>query len=144
MSAPRYRSVAFIHPDFDASAGLPGLRLTPAGRLAVVTDAASVRQALLLLLSTRPGERVNRPTYGCHLFRLAFAPADDTTAGLAIHYVARAVEQWEPRINVLSLDASRPVQTPELLEVRLRYRVRTTEREDEIAVAVPVASGGAP
>ncbi|SDW70439.1 hypothetical protein SAMN04487912_104151 [Arthrobacter sp. cf158] len=143
MSTPRYKSVAFIHPDFDSSAGVPGLRITPAGRLATVTDAASVRQALLLLLSTRPGERVNRPTYGCHLFRLAFAPADDTTAGLAIHYVARAVEQWERRITVLSLDASRSPEDPEVLEVRLRYRVRTTQLEDEIAIALPVESGGA-
>ena len=143
MSAPRYRSVAFIHPDFDAAAGVPGLRITPSGRLATVTDAASIRQALLLLLSTRPGERVNRPTYGCHLFRLAFAPADDTTAGLAIHYVARAVEQWERRITVLSLDASRSPEDPEVLEVRLKYRVRTTQLEDEIAIALPVESGGA-
>ncbi|BCW50104.1 phage baseplate assembly protein W [Arthrobacter sp. 1088] len=143
MSAPRYTSIAFIHPDFDAAAGVPGLRITPSGRLATVTDAASIRQALLLLLSTRPGERVNRPTYGCHLFRLAFAPADDTTAGLAIHYVARAVEQWERRITVLSLDASRSPEDPEVLEVRLKYRVRTTQLEDEIAIALPVESGGA-
>lgn len=141
MSSPRYRSLAFNHPDFDASIGVPGLQLTPSGRLATVTDAASVRQALLMLLSTRPGERVNRPTYGCHLFRLAFAPADDTTAGLAIHYVARAVEQWEPRITVLSLDASRPAEDPAVLEVRLRYKVRTTQLEDELAIALPVAHG---
>lgn len=144
MSAPRYKSVAFIHPDFDATAGVPGLRITASGRLATVTDAASVRQALLLLLSTRPGERVNRPTYGCHLFRLAFAPADDTTAGLAIHYVAKAVEQWERRITVLSLDASRAQESPEILEVRLKYRVRTTQLEDQIVIALPVESGGAP
>jgi phage baseplate assembly protein W len=143
MTAPRYRSIAFVHPDFDASVGPPGLRLTPAGRLAEVTDAASVRQALLLLLSTRPGERVNRPAYGCHLFRLAFAPADDTTAGLAIHYVARAVEQWEPRVAVVSLDASRHEDDPSVLEVRLRYRVRTTQLEDELAITLPTASGGA-
>ena len=143
MSAPRYKSVAFIHPDFDTTAGIPGLRLTPSGSLAAVTDAASVRQALLLLLSTRPGERVNRPTYGCHLYRLVFAPADDTTAGLAIHYVARAVEQWERRITVLSLDASRSQDESEVLEVRLKYRVRTTQLEDEITIALPVESGGA-
>ena len=40
-----------------------------------------------------------RPGYGCHLFRLAFAPNDDTTAGLAIHYVRQALERWEPRIE---------------------------------------------
>ncbi|MDH6236124.1 GPW/gp25 family protein [Cryobacterium sp. CG_9.6] len=139
MSAPRYRAIALMHPDFDASAGPAGFRLTSDGRLATVTADASVRQAVLLLLSTRPGERVNRPTYGCHLFRLAFAPADDTTAGLAIHYVASALQRWEKRIDVLSLDAARSADAPELLEVRLRYRVRATQNDDEVAVVVPLA-----
>jgi phage baseplate assembly protein W len=141
MTASRYRAVAFVHPDFDALSGAPGLRLSARGALATVSDADSVRQAVLLLLSTRPGERVNRPDYGCHLFRLAFAPADDTTAGLAIHYVARAIATWERRITVLSLDAARAADEPALLEVRLRYRVRTTRAEDELAVTVPVETG---
>lgn len=142
MSAPRFRAVAFVHPDVDAASVQPGLRLTPGGRLATVTEADSVRQAVLLLLSTRPGERVNRPDYGCHLFRLAFAPADDTTAGLAIHYVARALDRWERRITVLSLDAARAAEEPALLEVRLRYLVRATQHDDEIAVSVPVGAEG--
>ncbi|WP_051973393.1 GPW/gp25 family protein [Cryobacterium sp. MLB-32] len=142
MTAPRYRAIALVHPDFDASAGAPGFTLTPDGRLATVTEDASVRQAVLLLLSTRPGERVNRPHYGCHLFRLAFAPADDTTAGLAIHYVASALQRWEPRVSVLSLDAARAPEEPALLEVRLRYRVKATQHEDEMAVAVPVSGAG--
>ncbi len=140
MSAPRYRSVFFAHPYLDG-AGLAGLRLGPGGRLATVTDAAAIRQSLLLLLSTRPGERVNRPQYGCHLFRLAFAPADDTTAGLAIHYVARAVERWEKRVDIVSLDAERPADEPFVLEVRMRYRVRATQHEDELGVTVPVEAG---
>jgi phage baseplate assembly protein W len=142
MTEFRYRAVAFVLPDFDGAAGSPGLRLTTAGRLATVIEEASVRQAVLLLLSTRPGERVNRPDYGCHLFRLAFGPADDTTAGLAIHYVARALDRWERRITVLALDAARAPDDPSLLEVRLRYRVRATQNDDEIAVAVPVGSRG--
>jgi len=107
-----------------------------------VTDAASIRQALLLLLSTRPGERVNRPDYGCHLFRLAFAPADDTTAGLAIHYVSRAVEKWEPRVTVLAVEAGVPADDPALLEVRMRYRIKATQGEDEVALAVPTLQAG--
>ena len=43
----------------------------------------SIRQAILLLFSTRPGERVMRPDYGCDIHRLVFSPNDDTTAGLA-------------------------------------------------------------
>lgn len=142
MTAPRYRAIAFAHPDLDAATGRAGLSVTPGGRLATVTDAAAVRQALLLLLTTRPGERVNRPDYGCHLFRLAFAPADDTTAGLAIHYVARAIERWERRVEVLSLDASWPDADATYLEVLLQYRVRASAHEDALAVAVPSPPGG--
>jgi len=143
MSAPRYRAPAFILPGLDGDAGVPGLRLTPRGRLATVTESASIRQALLLLLSTRPGERVNRPAYGCHLFRLAFEPADDTTAGLAIHYVTRAVEQWEKRVEILAVDAGAPPDDPSLMEVRMTYRVKVTQDEDELAVAVPIDMSGA-
>lgn len=137
----RYRAPAFLVPGLDDD-GPPGLRLDPQRRLATVTDAASVRQALLLLLSTRPGERVNRASYGCHLFRLAFEPADDTTAGLAIHYVTRAVETWEKRVTVLGIDAGVPEDDPSVLEVRMRYRIKATQGEDEVAVAVPILDAG--
>lgn len=141
MSDARFRAPAFVVPGFD-DGGVPGLRLDPRGRLATVTDAASVRQALLLLLSTRPGERVNRSAYGCHLFRLAFEPADDTTAGLAIHYVSRAVETWEPRVTVLGIEAGVPEDDPSVLEVRMRYRIKATQGTDEVAVAVPILDVG--
>lgn len=141
MTAVRYRAVAFVLPDFGGE-GPAGLRIDPRGRLATITDAASIRQALLLLLSTRPGERVNRPAYGCHLWRLAFAPADDTTAGLAIHYVSRAVQRWEPRVLVLDVTAGVPEDDPALLEVRLRYRIRATQSEDAVAVAIPALDFG--
>lgn len=141
MTAVRYRAVAFVLPDFDGT-GPPGFRVDPRGRLATITDAASIRQALLLLLSTRPGERVNRPAYGCHLWRLAFAAADDTTAGLAIHYVTRAVQRWEPRVLVLDVTAGVPEDEPSLLEVRLRYRIKATQAEDAVAVAVPALDFG--
>src|ERR1017187_1926252 len=66
-----------------------------------------MRQALLLLLSTRPGERVMRPDYGCPLKGLGFEPNDDTTAGMAIGYIRRAIERWEPRVRIVRLDARR-------------------------------------
>ncbi|EMY32211.1 hypothetical protein D477_021323 [Arthrobacter crystallopoietes BAB-32] len=144
MSMPRYRALAMVHPDFDADAGPAGLRTAPGGGLASVTDAAAVRQSLLLLLSTRPGERVNRPDYGCRLFQLVFEPAGDTTAGLAVHYVARAIERWEERISILSLDAGRMPEEPGQLEIRLHYRIRATSHEDRITVVVPVRDAGIP
>ncbi len=99
MNAPRYRAWRFLHPDLDVSEERAGLRVAPTGAVEMVDEHAAVRQAVLLLLSTQPGERVMRPEYGCELHRLTFSPNDDTTAGLAIHYVRRALERWEPRIR---------------------------------------------
>ena len=68
MNAPRYRAWRFLHPDLDLVGIAPGgLRLSPSGGIAMVQEEASVRQAILLLLSTSPGERVMRPDYGCEL-----------------------------------------------------------------------------
>jgi len=130
----RYRAWRFVHPDFDTAKTGAGLRLSNRGGIDMVEEHASVRQAILLLLSTRPGERIMRPNYGCNLHRLIFAPNDETTAGLAIHYVNQAIERWEPRVEVLRVDALR---APELvssatLEIVFEYRVRATQRADRL------------
>lgn len=140
MSAPRFRTWHFVHPDFERVEH-SGLRLTPTGRAQMVEEQASIRQALLLLLTTVPGERVMRPDYGCELHRLLFSNNDDTTAGLAIHYVRRAVERWEPRIQVLHLDASRSPEEPFRLDVTLEYRVRATGRTERLAYPFSLAGG---
>jgi len=128
----RYRAWQFIPPDFDESDRKPGLQLTPRGRIAMVEDAEAVRQAILLLLATVPGERVMRPDYGCELHLLLFSPNDDTTAGLAIHYVRRALERWEPRIDILDLDASGSPDHPERIDIRLSYRLRATQQVNQL------------
>jgi len=78
-----------------------------------------------------------RPHYGCHLHRLVFSPNDDTTAGIAIHYVRQAIERWEPRIEVIHLDAARSEDNGSsgLLEITLEYRVRATLQTERLAYA---------
>ena len=107
----------------------------------MVGDEASVRQAILLLISTSPGERVMRPDYGCQLRQLVFAPNDDTTAGLAIHYVRQALEKWEKRIRIVDLDAGPHPESPGVLEIFLEYLVIATHQTDQIVVPVSLTGG---
>jgi phage baseplate assembly protein W len=130
-----------LHPDLDAPEPVAGLQIAPQGNIEMVADGDSVRQAILLLLSTVPGERVMRSEYGCELYRLVFSPNDDTTAGLAIHYVRRALERWEPRIEILELDAERNGARPELLDIFLAYRVRASQRAEELTLTLNLAEG---
>jgi len=137
MSAIVYRAWRFSHPDFDQPGKRPGLQVSNRGGIEMVEGNASIRQALLLLLSTLPGERVMRPHYGCDLHRLVFSPNDKTTAGLALHYVRQAVERWEPRIDIVRLDATNSEEETSsgILEIYLEYRVRATQQTERLAYA---------
>jgi uncharacterized protein len=141
MSAPRYRAWKFVHPDLGPSEGSVGFTLSSRGAIAMVDDRESVSQAILFLLSTLPGERVMRPNYGCQLHRLIFSPNDETTAGLAIHYVRQALDLWEPRINVLRLDAGRDTEDPERLMISLEYQVRATQQTEATTFSFNLAGG---
>ena len=136
---PTWRAVRFAEPGLVAI-GRPGGLVTGAtGRLDMVEGDAAVRQAILMLLTTRIGERVMRPTYGSLLHRLIFSPNDATTAGLAIHYVRQALTRWEPRVEILAIDAGPDPVNGERLVVELRYRVRATQAIGELRVPVPLA-----
>jgi uncharacterized protein len=129
------RALRFLGAGFDA--GPPGgLALTSSGEVATVDGDQAVRQGLLLLLSTMPGERVMRPGYGSRLHRLVFAPNDDTTAGLAIHYVRDAIRRWEPGVEVVDVDAGADPDAPWRLLIRLSYRVKASLALGALALSV--------
>lgn len=114
----------------EPSAG--GLHISPSGGIAMVDGLLSIRQSILIILSTIPGERMMRPDFGCDLYKLTFSPNDETTAGLAIHYVQKAIEKWEKRVVLTHLDAGPAPNMAEVMEIRLHYRIRSLLREDSM------------
>jgi uncharacterized protein len=139
VAPPRWQAFRFADPGLVSIGRAGGLVVDPTGVLATVDGDQSVRQAILLLLITRPGERVMRPQYGSLLHRLVFAPNDATTAGLAIHYVRQALIRWEPRVEVLDVDAGADPDAPEQLVITLRYRVRASRAEATLTIPVELA-----
>ena len=53
------------------------------GRSAEADDATHLRDMIEQVLFTVPGERVNRPDFGCGLLQLVFAPNSDTLGYLS-------------------------------------------------------------
>jgi phage baseplate assembly protein W len=134
MIRPTYSAWRFLHPDFDRERPEKGIVVNNTGGIDRVEGAQSVRQSVLLLLTTRPGERVMRPSYGCDLFRLLFSPNDATTQGLAIHYVRTALLKYEPRIEILRLDANANREDVSVMDITLEYRVMRTHDVDAITL----------
>jgi uncharacterized protein len=82
-----------------------------------------IQQSIMLILGTQFGERVMRPTFGCNLRGLVFAPNNQQTAALARQYVLDGLQQWEPRIAVQSVTVTNRVENPMLL-IRILYSVK--------------------
>lgn len=95
------------------------------GEIALSVYEEDIRQAILIILGTAPGERVMRPDFGAGLPALVFEPISTTTMALAKHHVEQALILWEPRIDTITVQitADRPLG---LLMIDIHYRVRTT------------------
>lgn len=86
----------------------------------------SVRQSVFIILGTAPGERVMRPTFGCDIHELLYAPSNQATASLAAHYCMDALLKWEPRIRDVEVEAEPARDEPTRIDVVIRFRIRAT------------------
>ena len=90
----------------------------------MVRGEQAVTQSILMLLMTPKGQRVMRPEYGCRIHELIFAPNDATTLGLAAYYVDEALRVWEPRIELVHVDATTDPADASRILVHIEYRLR--------------------
>jgi uncharacterized protein len=102
------------------------LQVDRCGRLALARDEADVEQALWLILSTAPGERPMRPEFGCGVHELVFDRIDGETVGRIDRAIRVALDRWEPRVDVASIEFDYGESDHGKLLVELAYRIRAT------------------
>jgi uncharacterized protein len=107
------------------------LRVDARGGLALSHEDEDVREAIQVILGTAPGERPMRPEFGCGIHDYVFESVDAYLVGRLEQEVRRALDRWEPRIDVvsvdLSLEPSRAGAGPdEVVVIDISYRLRAT------------------
>jgi phage baseplate assembly protein W len=110
---------------------LPGDTTAPGrGRagIAMARYEDDIEQAIRVILTTAKGERKMRPTFGCDIHNLIFAPANPTTFGLMRHYVEEALTMWEPRITVTDINVVSS-NVDGRVDIFITYEVRATKDE---------------
>lgn len=105
------------------------LQFSPRGEIALATGEHDIEQAMRLILETVPGERVMRPTFGCHAKELIFAPRNSATESLLITYTQDALAQWEPRIDVLDVSIHDGAPHDGAWLVEISYEIKATHDE---------------
>jgi phage baseplate assembly protein W len=81
----------------------------------------NVRQSIFIVLGTAPGERINRPTFGCEIHDLMFAPNNPLTAARAEIYCEEAILKFEPRVEKVTCTAMPNSDEPNRLDVKIEY-----------------------
>ena len=81
----------------------------------------NVRQCIFIILGTAPGERINRPDFGCQIHDLMFAPNNTITAAMAEVYCEEAIYKFEPRVEQVACRAQPNSDEPNRLDVRIEY-----------------------
>lgn len=96
------------------------------GRTADTNDEEHIRDLIEQVLFTSPGERVNRPTFGCGLMQLIFAPNSEALASATQLTVQGALQQWLG--DVIQVEAVQVESEDSTLRVTVQYMVRRTQQ----------------
>jgi len=104
-------------------------------------DDESIRQSIFIILGTAPGERVMRPTFGCDIHELLYAPSNYASASMAAHFCMDALVKWEPRIKDVAVDAAPYADEPTRINISIHYRVRQTNVARNLLYPLYLAKG---
>jgi phage baseplate assembly protein W len=91
-----------------------------------------IRDMIEQLIFTNPGERVNRPDFGCGLLQLIFAPNSPELAATVQFTVQASVQQWLGDVidlQDLTVDAS-----DSTLTIDLKYVIRRTNQQQQVTL----------
>ena len=106
------------------------------GRSAATDIDDHVRDLIRQVLFTSPGERVNRPDFGCGLKRLLFMPNSDALAAATQVTVQAALQRWLERViqvEKVEVAADEARLTVTVVYRRLDSGERITDRFTEAA-----------
>jgi phage baseplate assembly protein W len=92
----------------------------------MVRDEEDIQQSLAIILSTKLGERIMQPDFGCNLIDFVFGELDNSLLGEIEGEVTNALTQQEPRIDVDVIDINQDPNNLGLLLININYVVRST------------------
>lgn len=104
--------------------------------------AQSVREVLMNILLTRPGERLMRPEFGAGLETFIHQPNNQSTRQIMADVAKKAIQRNEPRVDILDIDVRPDPSDAGVVLFSLIYRMRVTGAEDRLDLSLSLAGGG--
>lgn len=106
------------------------------GRIAWSEGEVNIREAVEIILKTEERERVNLPSFGGGLRRFLFEPNTVATRFQIQDRIQRALQQWEPRVTVTSVEVEEDPRDPQAAIATVHYQLVATRTASQVTVRV--------
>lgn len=110
------------------------------GRLDWTRGNPSVREVMLNILLTGPGERLMRPEFGAGLRAFIHQPNTETTRALIADAARRAIERAEPRVELAEVQALADPERPSHVNLAIHYRLRFDGTAQSLHLAIDLGT----
>ncbi|HEV2861681.1 MAG TPA: GPW/gp25 family protein [Pyrinomonadaceae bacterium] len=109
------------------------------GRVAWSEGELNVRESIQVILLTERRERLMLPEFGGGLSGYLFEPNTVTTRRLIKDRIQRALEQWEPRISVESVEVEADPVDSQAAVATITYQLVATQTRERVRLGVTLA-----
>ena len=92
----------------------------------MVSNDVDIHQSLYILFSTFLGERIMVPEYGSNLAQMVFRILNRTLLTQIQTMVSQAILNWEPRIDVNSVQVAQDPRNQSTILIDVEYTIRST------------------
>lgn len=106
------------------------------GRIAWSEGELNIRQAIEIVLKTEERERINLASFGGGLRRFLFEPNTVATRFQIQDRIMRALQQWEPRISVSSVEVEEDPRDPQSAIAVINYQLVATRATSQVSLRV--------
>lgn len=108
---------------------------TGSGTPATTTAEDHLRDLILQVLFTSPGERINLPEFGVGVQRLIFEPSSDAMRASVQFLISTNLQRWlGDRINVEQVLVSSEPGFEEVVTIEIVYVIKSTRQRQRLQV----------
>jgi len=110
------------------------------GRVAWSKNEQNIRESIRIILLTEQNERLRLPDFGGGLGQFLFEPNTVATRHLIQTQINKALQQWEPRIKVQSVNVDPVDQDPQTALVTISYQLVATQTTEQVSLNITLAT----
>ncbi|WP_198391379.1 GPW/gp25 family protein [Burkholderia ubonensis] len=114
---------------------------TPDG-VKMAEGAEDVNQSLWILLSTQPGERIMRDSFGCDLNQFMFAGIKNSLLSDIKRQIESNVMRYEPRAQIVNIEFDQIAFSEGRLKIQVNYCLRGSDMQQQLVGQLDLVDGG--